>query len=354
MKIMYAGHENSSLVREWVECAIQRGHEVIWASMHEPLTQEYMVNGEDVRIAFSPMRKGVWNWVKLYNNFKKVAKHFNPDIVHAHYLCDYGYLASHLKCPTIGTVMGSDVAAENMLTGQMTRLKRAAKHLTRVSVKDEFAKERLTELGAKPENIVIRPSFCDTRFFRRESKYVRDYKSLIFTRQWRKDNKYKQGVLLAAIPHIVKEFPNVNIFLVDWTSRGINAPDKYKKNITMLPKLSREQVKKFLNMSAIYVDTYYRKRNAGIGHGTTTIEAMSCECALVLPDREEYLNDRFYGLQYKQGNSKEMSETINMLLSKPFLVNHYGISNRQSAMKYYDREKVMSKIFNLYEELTNE
>jgi glycosyltransferase involved in cell wall biosynthesis len=102
----------------------------------------------------------------------------------------------------------------------------------------------------------------------------------------------------------------------------------------------------------LYLDTFYSEYDvSGHGHGTTTIEAMSCGCPQLLPDREEYKGPEFHAILYKRGNSKDMADKMVMLLKDNDLRDSIGKKSRESAIRFFDKENVMNNVLDNYKRL---
>jgi glycosyltransferase involved in cell wall biosynthesis len=352
MRILYFGAANSIHVTQWAEWFAAKGHDVYLVSFHPIVKQikgvkQYYIGAKWNKLNYG---KNPLAYIIYSLKYKKLLKQIKPDIIHTQYICTYGFVNAFCSGhPSINAVMGGDVTISIFNSRLLAFIcKWTIKHCDMITVKDIFAKKRLMKLGAKDEQIIERHSFCDLDFFKRDKRVKRDKKTILFTRQWQP--KYKSEVLMKAIPRLVEMIPNIKI-VTFW--RG-ESPESYlpkvvkmyPNNIIVVPEANRYLMRYWLNKATIYVDTYYLEPvSHGIGHGSTTWEAMACECPLLLPDRDEYDVGYFFADKYECGNSKDLADKVYDMLQMPGKLKILTDQNLQSVFEHGNRGKIFS-LFN--------
>ncbi len=359
MKICYLGSAASPIVRSWAE-HFSRDHEV------HLLTDTYRpIDGVNVhkigRISGLPAVPFMGKVLDV----RHYAKTLMPDVFHAFYVFGYGTMAvlGGAK-PLIVTAMGSDIGSEAERS-PIVRLgvRYTMRHAAYTAVKDPFADQRAADLGCPEGKSFISRSCCDTSVFTPDkSDYLLrrvwgswDRPAVIYTRPFSK--YYHSTDLAVAIPEVVREVPNVKFVFVDhgdliepWKLSVAKQP--WKDNVVFVPRIPHEEMPRYLASAQIYVDTFYPEPDVwGHGHGTGLIEAMSCGCATVVPNRDEYGEDWCVSPWYVRGNPTSLSEILLSLLGRPDWRRIIGVRGREAAVENFDQEKVMGGMLRMYKEL---
>lgn len=349
MRILYFGAANSIHVTQWAEWFAAKGHDVHLVSFHPIVRQikgvkQYYIGA---KWKFLNHKQIPFTYILYFLKYKELLKKINPDVIHTQYICTYGFVNAFCNGhPSINAVMGGDVTV-SLVDFKLLELicKWTIKHCDIITVKDRFARKRLRDLGAKDDNMIERHSFCDLDFFKVDKRIKRERKTILFTRQWQP--KYKAEVLVKAIPKLIEIIPNIKI-VTFW--RGSNPKDylpelikKYPNNLVVLKEADRWKIRYWLNKATIYIDTYYLEPvSHGIGHGSTTWEAMACGCPLLLPDRDEYNVGYFFADKYECGNSEELVDKIYAMLKMPGKLKVLTDNGKIAVKVHGNREKIFT------------
>jgi glycosyltransferase involved in cell wall biosynthesis len=110
--------------------------------------------------------------------------------------------------------------------------------------------------------------------------------------------------------------------------------------------------------------SYYQKSNIVIfpsviaadgdreGFGLVLVEALGCECALVvsdLPAMQDIIMDGKTALVVPQKNVKRLAERVNELLEDAALRESLGRAGRQFVLKNFDSDRIAEKYIDLFE-----
>jgi glycosyltransferase involved in cell wall biosynthesis len=295
---------------------------------------------------------------------RRYVKELRPDVFHAHYVFGYGTMAALAGArPLVITAMGSDIGSESERSWLVRAgVRYAAVHADVLAVKDRQAWKRALDMSYRTRNIIVSPSCCDTKFFHPDA---RDFalrwnlgtamcRSVLYTRPF---NSYYQGLdLAAAIPRVIQEYPDVKFVFVDHGDLVDGWKESVKQHgwsdhVVFVPRIAHGDMPRYLASADIFVDTFYPKPDVGgHGHGTNLIEAMSCGCAQILPDRPEYFDSWCHAILYERGNSVDLGRKLVELLNDGPRRNQLGRLSRTAAANF-DEQKVMGDMLKVYEKL---
>lgn len=119
MRICYLGNANSVHVQRWASHFAGKRHEVHILSAREPSIELKRVQ---VHRVGATRLKPLSDLAALIQS-RRLLKSLRPDLVHAYYLTDYGFLGALANChPLLISVLGSDILREP----EASRLKRLA------------------------------------------------------------------------------------------------------------------------------------------------------------------------------------------------------------------------------------
>lgn len=361
MKICYLGDIRSPIVRSWVD-HFARDHEV------HVLTDKYQpIDGVRVhQIGWKYNVPGL-SYATRVLDVRRYVKELKPDVFHAHYVFGYGTMAALAGArPLVITAMGSDIGSESERS-LIVRLgvRYAAVHADVLAVKDGQAWRRAADLSCRARKIIVSPSCCDTKFFHPDAK---DFalrwnlgtalcRSVLYTRPF---NSYYQALdLAAAIPRIIQDYPEVKFVFVDHGDLIDGWKESVRQHgwgdhVVFVPRIAHADMPRYLASADIFVDTFYPTPDVGgHGHGTNLIEAMSCGCAQVLPDRGEYYDSWCKAMLYKRGNCMDLARVITDLLNDNPKRKLLGRLSRTAAANF-DEEKVMGDMLKVYERLASQ
>jgi L-malate glycosyltransferase len=121
LRVLVAGWLSSPHVRAWAELVTANGHEVHVAGRIAPGWPELELPGTSHRLsaAWPPPLRGF----AMSRELARVARSVEPDLVHAHYLPEYGWMAAREGLrPLICSAWGSDVLAVRGINRPRSRL----------------------------------------------------------------------------------------------------------------------------------------------------------------------------------------------------------------------------------------
>jgi len=120
LRVLVAGWLNSPHVRAWAELVAAAGHDVQIAGRIAPGWPELELSVPAHRLpaALPPPVRGF----AMSRALGRVARELEPDLVHAHYLPEYGWMAARERLrPLVCSAWGSDVLALNAVNRSRAR-----------------------------------------------------------------------------------------------------------------------------------------------------------------------------------------------------------------------------------------
>ncbi len=350
LKICYLGDATSPHIAFWAQNFVNRGHQVFVIS---PNPAE--INGVKVYSTKTKHHKSI-NFFLTYGIIKKLIKKIKPDVIHAHYLGTFSFLASLTGFhPFIGTVWGSDIdmfGTRNYFTKYM--LKHILNKADFIETPDKTTKEFLVRKYKIKEQKVDFPywGIKTTEF-----EPLKIKKSIDIAYLRKSSEKYSTDTFVQAMNLIKKEIPEFNSILIrkEGYAKVENMIKKYNldKNINTLKWANHNEMPLLLNSSLIYVDSFHRNVPGG-GMGITAMEAMSCGLPVVLannPGVSDYVKHDYNGLLYDGGNYKQLAECVIKLLKNKKLRDRLGKNARKTVIEELNWEKISKKMEDKYYEL---
>ena len=293
-------------------------------------------------------------------NIRKTVKEINPDVLHAHYITNYGVCAALSGFhPLILSPWGSDI----MIDPQQSQIKR---FFIRFALKKAdlihtvSAHTRLIELGCDPRKIFVQQWGVDTNRFSPKARSqslqnrlgIDSGYSVLCARYWKP--QYNVELFIKAVPLVLKRMKNVKFVMLGGGTLGSKLKKLARRlgvyeDILFVGKIPEEEMPKYLASVDLYVDTCPR-RTSGVGQ--TTRQAMACGTPQILTSRPGTKSSNwFFGVTCKQLDHQDMAETIVRLLKNEESRRIIGKKSREYALEILDEEKVIKQWEAIYHRL---
>ncbi len=384
MRILIIGNVYSLHVRRWAE-HFASDHEVHVAYLPKNSEDEVKdLFGKGMNINLVPLgnpsvttlkkvpRKlsmsafGGKHYITLgLKELKTAINEIKPDLIHAHYLPDYGWLASQTDFHPLVlhawgfTILFKGRDKDNKLSSQMFS------KADLVFAGDDTAKDRLVEYGCPPEKIFLQAWGVETTRFTPNASSSELKTSLFGNGDLRVVTLVRHLVdicnidtLVRAIPDIVNEFDDVRFMII---GDGPEKKDleklakdlKIDNKIVFTGNIANADLHKYLASSDLYVDTPHPTKGGG-GIGVALMEAMSSGLPCVVakrPGAEAGVRPGFNGQFFKGGDPKDLAQKTIALLNDMDKMKTYGDNSRKLALEIGDFTKNMDIVVTLYEKL---
>lgn len=330
MRILFVADAASIHTRRWLEHFRNRGDEVHVASF-----RAFELPGVTLHRlpTFGLGKLGYfYALLALPTIFAKV----RPDLVHAHYLTSYGFLAAFAGLrPLVVTAWGSDA----LIAPRQSRLMRyfasyAVRHASAVTTLADHMNPAVAELGVPMEGVMATPFGVDTDFFRPEPAAAAPHNPLrlICTRNF--DVIYDVGTLIRALGKVLARGRRLQVDLVgDGPQRqelvaltrqlGIDAHIKFHGHV------EHRVLAGLLAGADIFVTPALSD-----GNNVSLNEAMACGCfpvATDIPANAQWVTHDKNGFLYPPGDVNRLAQVIEIALDNGAMRSSARVENRQIA-----------------------
>lgn len=297
-------------------------------------------------------------YFKYVNILKKIIKHFNPDILHAHYATSYGIIGALSGFhPFVISVWGSDVydfpkrsklhkkifqynlKKADMLMSTSHIMKTELEKYTNkevivtpfgVNVKDFCKKEVPAKLAEVIHVGTIKPI---------EEKYgiiyIIEAARILIDRN--KDKKFKfyligPGNDLAHYQKLVDE-------------------KKLNENFEITGRIPFNEISNYHNLLDVFLNVSIDDSES---FGVAAVEAMACEKPVIVSNvggLMEVINHGEFGLIVPRKNAQAIAEAIEEVISKPAYFIQMGAKARKHVLDTYDWESNLNLMIHKYNTL---
>lgn len=364
MRICYVADGTSIHTQRWVNYQARRGHE-------SHLICLGVLSGYDQKVHIYPLtwlgpRRwtaskyiSAWLWVV---QVRRLIKRIKPDIVDAHFVTSYGFLAAGSGFhPLVITTLGSDVLInpkKNFLFKVITKY--ALERADGITYDSEFVKERLTRLHVELSRMRLILKGVDTKQFssQQRSPELRSQLALsnsptvISIRSLKPI--YNVEMLIRAIPIILNQVPETKFIIVgdgeqkDYLS-NLASSRSVSNSIRFAGLLPHDEVPKYLASSDVYVST-----SISDSCPVSLQEAMACELAPVvtdIPANRAWIADGKNGFLVPINDVEKLADEVVYLIRNRPVREQFGNASRQIIQEKAEYEREMSKLEEFYEEL---
>jgi glycosyltransferase involved in cell wall biosynthesis len=375
MRICYFGNAGSIHMQRWVGYFAELGHEVHLISMQLPTERNLHVHYHQIP-SLSPahLTSGRWPVLRAAEYFwrarrlaRALIQSLRPEIVHGHYVADYGHLAwlgGHH--PLALTAWGSDVnlharrawssrwltsralAAADLITANSTALKAS---LTSLGV--PAAKVQLIQFGVNTEQFA---SSLDTGALRQELGFGQDEQVIFSPRALQP--VYNIDAIVRAFGLVAGEFPKARLIL-----RSHAAVKAYQETVEALIQtlgltgrvhflayLPYEQMARYYNLAEVVVSMASSE-----GMPASVQEALSCGSLVVasdIPALRELITSGETGYLAKPQSAEDIAAQLRCALRlAPETRRAWGLHNRELILASADQRANMARMEALYDAL---
>ncbi len=370
MKICYLASAKSIHVKRWAQYFAQRGHEVHVISLMPSDTDSiktYVLEKSRIRIKILSY---ALDSVLMFFKIRKLLREINPDILHAHYVWDYGISGALMGFhPFVISVWGSDVLVVPKRSPVYrliiaTSLRRADMVTTTAVYMGGYLEN---EFDLPREKIIRIPWGVDLSIFRKG--YKDEVKAL------KKELNIPEGVpviisnrnmtplyniesIVEAAYNVVLKHPEtVFIILRGYGHPALEEKMKLKaealgvsQNIRFIPDLlTPEEMTVFLNAADIFISVPKTDQFA-----SSIMEGMACGLIPIVTTIKvytQYLQEGENAFFVNPNDPREIAEKIIYCIEHPDIQEHAYEINRKIIEEEEDWTKNARKMEKLYENL---
>jgi len=364
MRICYLANASSVHTRKWTGHFVEKRHDVHVISFEdakiEGVTVHVLKLPVLIRNATFPLK------VASIYRIKTLIKKMEPDILHAHYVTNYGLFGALCNFnPFVITAWGSDIliVPESRLISAIKRYiaTYTLKKADSVTCDAEHMKETMKRLGVPEEKIKLIYFGIDTRRFspgqKSEKLKVRlgvyNSPTIITLRNLRP--VYDVESLIKSVPLVLKEIPESKFIIAGKGPEEERLKELAKSlgvsdSVKFIGFIPNDELPEYLNSMDVYVSTSLS--DAGIA--ASTAEAMSCGLPVIVTDvadNKEWVEDGITGFVVPTKDPKLLAEKIIYLLQNENVRKKFGKISRKIIEERNNYHKEMGKMEKIYKEL---
>jgi len=363
MRICYVAEARFTHTEKWVTYFADKGHDIHLISP-EPFEGDNIAN-----VKLYPLRR-VRPRIRIMSvltdilchiiQTRKLVREIKPDILHAHYISDNGFLAALCGFhPLVLTGWGSDVLVE----AHQSRIYRyfvkfALKRADLITSDGENMIDEMIKLGADPDKINYLLHGVDTQEFNPQAKSLKEERKMfdsplvISVRTLMPI--YDLETLIQSVPLVLAQIPKVKFVIAGDGSQKYYLGDLARslgvlESISFIGRIPHKELPYYLAAGDVYVSTSLSDTTS-----VSLLEAMASGLAPVVTDVgdvRKWIRSGENGFIVPIKRPDLLAEKIIYLLENRELRGKMGKANRQLIEEKADYEQEMGKMGKLYEEL---
>jgi glycosyltransferase involved in cell wall biosynthesis len=356
MKICYLADAKSIHTQRWVSYFAERGHEVHLISKNFAFPLPNVKSHLLKRLPESKLTLPI-NTISTVLQIKNLIRKIKPDIVHAHYVLDYGFYGALANFhPLVVTAWGSDV-----LLNQSRTTRYALKKADVITCDGENSRQAIIDLGINKEKIKLIshgvnifkfcPNYPDPRQLK--EKLSLSGPTAISLRSLKPI--YDVLSFIRAVPIVLIKAPDAKFIVVgDGPERGflenlVNLGG-FKDSVIFVGLISHDKIPDYLAAADVYVSTSLS--DGGIA--VSTLEAMSSGLVPIstdVGDVRDWISDGVNGFVIPIKDPVTLAEKIIYLFQNRDARTEFGEKSRDMVCERADYYKEMKKVEEMYKEL---
>lgn len=358
LRICFIAKPASIHTQRWLKWFATRGHDVHLIAVGN---MSHPIDNVKVDLEFPGYTlKNPRFWLR-HLMLRKVLRNIKPDILHAHFVDDCGWLALLSGFhPYVVTIWGSDIRL--LPARSRTGIGKYITSLTLInsdlitSVSQELANMAI-QLGAAPEKIKIVLWGVDLRKFNGSidtsdvKKKLSIENALVVLSPRNLEKVYNIETIIRSIPAVIGEIPNVKyVFLGDGSLnhnlKTLVRSLEVENNVVFAGRIAYEDIPKYYNLADVCVSV-----STSDGTPSSMLEAMACNLPLIvsdIPPYHEWIIENKNGLYVSMFDHQALSSTTLALLKDRDLRMRMGNENVNLIKERADEWKCLLNMEKLY------
>jgi len=360
VRICYLADAGSVHTQKWVNYFAEKGHDVHLVSLRFEDHLHRNVKLHQVRQNRTPLASSILPAIPI----RSLVRSIGPDILHAHYVSDYGFWGSLTGFhPFVLTAWGSDI----LTSANESRLSRwiasfALARATCITCDGQRVLERVVQLGVPREKIHLVCHGVDTEDFNSDKKdpgfkhklqLPADSLTVISLRNLRP--VYDVESLIRAAPIVLARVPRTRFIVagngaqrsyLESLARSLGVADA----VRFVGLISNDELPQYLASSDVYVSTSL----SDSGISASTAEAMASQLPVVVTDvsdNREWVKDGEGGFVVPPKQPTALAHAIIYLLQNESARTEFGAINRKIIQQRNEYQEQMKLVERLYQEL---
>lgn len=305
-----------------------------------------------------------WTWM---DQVKKIVSRLEVDIINAHFITAYGFLASRTDFhPLVVTAWGSDVLVQprkSVLWRYIVKSVLQKADLLTCLFDAGMVKSAIGDLLPHGLPLASLPHGIDTNLFKKQEMTAAGRLALgigeadpVIINTRGAHPIFDPLTYLKAVPSVVSEIPQAR-FLFTCQKEYKRAFEEaveglgVKNNVIILDWLPNQEVARYLALADIFVSP-----SLSDGASNALFEGMACELAPVvtdIPANRDWIKNGENGLLFEPGNHASLADKISSLINETEKRKIFGKRCRELVRERAEQKIQMAKTEALYQDLIN-
>ncbi|MBN1157006.1 glycosyltransferase [Candidatus Woesearchaeota archaeon] len=316
------------------------------------------------KITFLNMVGWMDYFLKMLNTGRRVAKRFNPEIIHGCWAMPGGIiavmLARRMKKKSIVTLLGSDMRIGRKIPILRIMIRNSLDKAD-YAVSDDNSEmfSYMDEIGCRTKKRIHIPNGANVDFFKPKKpssdliKKFKGRKILLMVAMLRGIRGHK--FIFRCVKELRKRFPDVLLLLAG------TGPEEEKLRAAVKGLGIENNVRFLGNINNVDLPDYYNLADAVLFaspvtnySSTALFEAAACGSAVVATDVKDtdlVVMDGKTGLLAKYGDVKGYSDKIIKILSEKKLRDELKVNLRKLSVERFSAKSAAEKYFSLYKKI---
>lgn len=361
MKILLLSDSNSEHTEKWALSLAEKGIKIGLFSFNKSSYEWH--SHPNITVFFEPPQKinaestlTKLSYLKYVSIIRKISRHFEPDLIHAHYATSYGLLGALSNFhPFVLSVWGSDVY--DFPKRSRVHKKVFQYNLSKADLILSTSEVMKIELQKyTQDNIIVTPFGVDIKEFAPKTVPDKDPNIVYVGTIKPIEEKYGISDIIDAAKLVVQKMPQkqFRFYLVG------TGPDmeKYRQTIidkglaehfVMTDRVPFSEVAHYHNLLDIFLNVSI---NDSESFGVATVEAMSCEKPVIVTEvggLMEVVDHGKFGTVIPKGDPSAMAEAILKIVEQPRAFAEQAKLARQHVLAHYNWENNLLTMIQQYE-----
>jgi len=358
LKILLLSDTFSEHTEKWALSLANKGLHIGLFSFNKASYEWY--NHPNITVFFEPDAKinaestlTKLAYLKYVSILKKIIKHFQPDILHAHYATSYGLVGALSGFhPFIISSWGSDVMKfpnKNIVAKSI--LKYNFKRADALCATSHVIKDYISKISIKPVTVI--PFGIDTAVFK-PAPQVSPFGDGCFVLGCVKslESIYNIDVIIQALGQLSEKYPHLRLLVIGQGTQSeklnqLVSELGLEEKVRFTGRVPFQEVARYYNMLDVLVNISEYE-----SFGVSVIEAMACGKPVVVSKvggLEEIVEHEGLGLKVEAGAIEETAAAIERLMVQPELRASIGENARKHVLEKYNWENNLNEMMGVYE-----
>ncbi|MCY6370499.1 glycosyltransferase family 4 protein [Clostridium ganghwense] len=352
MRICFLGDGSSIHIKRWLYYFQEKGHQV------------HLITFSDVKLENIEVHKigefdinqdgGNWRYILKAGEVKKIIKKINPDVVNAHYVTSYGFIAALTGFKNLViSAWGSDILVapkRNIVYKLITKF--ALDRAKLITSDSDFMSEETRKL-TKVRTITV-PMGVEKGLCSLERKDENKEIKILSLRTVNKNSNI--DIIVKAFSKILKNIKDKNIKLII-TNDGPEM-DNIKNLINELQIQDRVEIRGFISreelLNLLITSQVFVSILDSDSTSVTLLEAMACGVLPIvsdLPANKQWIEEKVNGIILKELKEEELYTAIKLCIEDNNLKDNAEGLNRDIILKKAIWEDNMAVVEKEYEQI---